>query len=148
MAREALDIPEEGDDDKEEDLNDQHNTLLEKIEAALSERVEAVNVSRRLVDSPACVVASDQDLNPQVRRMLEASGQELPEAKPILEINVEHPLVTRLSGESDDDRFVALSNIVLDHALLAEGSQLPNPAQYVQRINAFLLDTDAGADSE
>jgi molecular chaperone HtpG len=148
VAREALDIPAEGDDEKEEDLNEQHKTFLEKIQGVLSERVEAVNVSRRLVDSPACVVASDQDLNPQVRRMLEASGQELPESKPILEINVEHPLVTRLSDETDDGRFGALSNIVLDHALLAEGSQLPNPAEYVQRINAFLLDTDAGADSE
>ena len=148
VAREALDIPEEGDDDTEEDLNKQHKTFLEKIQGALSERVEAVNVSRRLVDSPACVVASDQDLNPQVRRMLEASGQELPESKPILEINVEHPLVTRLSDETDDGRFGALSNIVLDHALLAEGSQLPNPAEYVQRINTFLLDTGAGADSE
>jgi len=148
VAREVLDIPEEGEDDTEEDLNEQHKTFLEKIQGALSERVEAVNVSRRLVDSPACVVAGDQDLNPQVRRMLEASGQELPESKPILEINVEHPLVLRLSDETDDGRFGALSNIVLDHALLAEGSQLPNPAEYVQRINAFLLDTGAGADSE
>ena len=146
VAREVLDIPEEGEEKK--DLNEQHKSFLDRIQGALSERVEAVNVSRRLVDSPACVVASDQDLNPQVRRMLEASGQELPEAKPILEINVEHPLVTRLSEETDDGRFGALSNIVLDHALLAEGSQLPNPAEYVQRMNAFLLDTDAGADSE
>jgi len=148
VAREVLDIPEEGEDDTEEDLNEQHKTFLEKIQGALSERVEAVNVSRRLVDSPACVVAGDQDLNPQVRRMLEASGQELPESKPILEINVEHPLVLRLSDETDDGRFDALSNIVLDHALLAEGSQLPNPAEYVQRMNAFLLDTETGADSE
>ena len=146
VAREVLDIPEEGEEKK--DLNEQHKSFLDKIQGVLSERVEAVNVSRRLVDSPACVVASDQDLNPQVRRMLEASGQELPEAKPILEINVEHPLVTRLSEETDDGRFGALSNIVLDHALLAEGSQLPNPAEYVQRMNAFLLDTDAGAGGE
>jgi len=146
VAREVLDIPEEG--EGEEDLNEQHKSFLEKIQGVLSERVEAVNVSRRLVDSPACVVASDQDLNPQVRRMLEASGQELPESKPILEINVEHPLVTRLSDEADEGRFGALSNIVLDHALLAEGSQLPNPAEYVQRMNAFLLNTDIGADSE
>ena len=148
VAREVLDIPEEGSDDSSDDLNKQHKSFLEKMQSSLSERVEAVNVSRRLVDSPACVVASDQDLNPQVRRMLEASGQELPESKPILEINVEHPLVTRLSGETDDARFGALSNIVLDHALLAEGSQLPNPAEYVQRINAFLLNADAGADNE
>jgi molecular chaperone HtpG len=122
--------------------------LLGKIQDALSERVEAVNVSRRLVNSPACVVASDQDLNPQVRRMLEASGQELPESKPILEINVEHPLVTKLSDEADDARFGALSNIVLDHALLAEGSQLANPAEYVQRMNDFLLNNQDEAGNE
>jgi len=148
VAREALDIPEEGDEKAQDKLNDEHKSLLEKIQGALSERVEAVNISRRLVDSPACVVASDQDLNPQVRRMLEASGQELPESKPILEINVEHPLMTRLSGESDDGRFGALSNIVLDHALLAEGSQLANPAEYVRRMNDFLLDNSDAADSE
>jgi molecular chaperone HtpG len=148
VAREALDIPDEDDEKAEDKLNEEHKSLLEKIQGALSERVEAVNVSRRLVDSPACVVASDQDLNPQVRRMLEASGQELPESKPILEINIEHPLVNRLSAEVDDGRFDALSNIVLDHALLAEGSQLSNPAEYVQRMNDFLLNNDNGADSE
>jgi molecular chaperone HtpG len=148
VAREAFDVPKEGDDKVQEDLNNEHKKFLKKVQDVLSERVEAVNVSRRLVDSPACVVASDQDLNPQVRRMLEASGQELPESKPILEINVEHPLVTRLSGEADDGRFDALSNIVLDHALLAEGSQLSNPAEYVRRVNEFLLNTDDGVKSE
>lgn len=148
VAREVLDIPDEGDEKAEDKLNDEHKKLLEKIQGALGERVAAVNVSRRLVDSPACVVASDQDLNPQVRRMLEASGQELPESKPILEINIEHPLVSRLSAEADAARFDALSNIVLDHALLAEGSQLSNPAEYVQRMNNFLLNTDNGAVGE
>ena len=148
VARAALDLPE-GEDDKDQDkLNDEHKALLEKIQSALSERVEAVNVSRRLVDSPACVVASDKDLNPQIRRMLEASGQELPDSKPILEVNIEHPIVTRLADETDDGRFGALSNIVLDHALLAEGSQLENPAEYVQRINAFMLGGNSGADND
>jgi len=148
VAREALDMPEEGDEKAQDTLNDEHKGLLEKIQGVLSERVEAVNVSRRLVDSPACVVASEQDLNPQVRRMLEASGQELPESKPILEINIEHPLVGRLSSEADDGRFGALSNIVLDHALLAEGTQLENPAEYVQRMNSYILNADSGAGSE
>jgi molecular chaperone HtpG len=143
VAREALDMPDEGDENAQDALNEEHKGLLEKIQGVLSERVEAVNVSRRLVDSPACVVASDQDLNPQVRRMLEASGQQLPESKPILEINIKHPLVTRLSAEGDAARFGALSNIVLDHALLAEGSQLENPAEYVQRMNEYLLHTDS-----
>lgn len=148
VAREALDMPEKGDAKAQDELNQEHRTLLDKIQGVLSERVTAVNVSRRLVNSPACVVASDHDLNPQVRRMLEASGQALPESKPILEINAEHPLVTRLLAERDDGRFAALSNIVLDHALLAEGSPLPNPAEYVQRMNDYLLNTDSGADSE
>ena len=143
VAREALDMPEEGDEQAQEKLNAEHKDLLKKIQGVLSERVEAVNVSRRLVDSPACVVASDQDLNPQVRRMLEASGQQLPDSKPILEINIKHPLVTRLSAEGDEGRFGTLSNIVLDHALLAEGSQLENPAEYVQRMNEYLLHIDS-----
>ena len=148
VAREALDMPEDGDDKAQDKLNDEHKALLEKIQGVLSDRVNAVNVSRRLVDSPACVVAGDQDINPQVRRMLEASGQELPESKPILEINVKHPLVTRLEHETDDSRFDALSNIVLDHALLAEGSQLANPAEYVQRMNRFILNADEGVAGE
>ncbi len=148
VAREALDLPDESDDEGQEKLNDEHKSLLEKMQNALSARVEAVNVSRRLVDSPACVVAGGDDINPQIRRMLEASGQKLPDSKPILEINVEHPLVERLSDEMDEERFEALSNVVLDHALLAEGSSLENPAEYVQRINKLLLQSDNGSKND
>jgi molecular chaperone HtpG len=143
VGRGQLDLPEEEGEETQEARNDEHKTLLKKVEKVLLDRVEAVNISQRLVDSPACVVTTEQDLAPQLRRMLEASGQQLPESKPILEINIEHPLVTRLSAETDDGRFGELSNIVLDHALLAEGAQLENPADYVQRINRYLLDTDA-----
>jgi len=83
-------------------------------------------------------------LGPQVRSMLEASGQSVPKTKPILEVNIDHPLVTRLSAEPDESRFSALSAIVLDHALLAEGSQLDNPAEYVRRMNKLLLELDSG----
>lgn len=125
--------------------NKEHKALLKKIKSALKDRVAAVNVSQRLVDSPACVVAAADDMSPQVRRMLEASGQQLPETKPVLEINIEHPLLTRLSAESDKQRFAALSEIVLDHALLADGSQLENPAEYVHRVNNLLLELDSSA---
>ena len=114
------------------------------MQRKLKDRVETVNVSQRLVESAACVVTGDQDLTPQLRRMLEASGQSLPEVKPALEINVGHPLVMRLSAETDDDRFEALSNIVLDHAMLAEGAQLENPADYVRRMNRILLEMEDG----
>jgi molecular chaperone HtpG len=127
--------------------NEEHKPLLKKIKKALKERVEDVNVSQRLVNSPACVVAAADDLGPQVRRMLEASGQELPASKPVLEVNVEHPLLQRLAAEADNKRFAALSEIVLDHALLADGSQLDNPADYVQRMNSLLLELDSSAGS-
>lgn len=125
--------------------NEEHKAFLKKIRKALKDRVEEVNVSQRLVESAACVVTARDDLNPQIRRMLEASGQELPEQKPVLEINVQHPLLQRLAGEADEQRFAALSEIVLDHALLADGTQLDNPAAYVQRVNKLLLELDSGA---
>jgi len=147
VARVDLDLPEGEGKITQDAINDEHKPLLKKIKKVLKERIEAVNVSRRLVDSPACVVAGAGELNPQLRRMLEASGQSMPESKPILEVNIEHPLVSRLSSESDDARFTALSNIVLDHALLAEGSQLENPADYVKRMNKLILELDSDASS-
>ncbi|MGI9261041.1 MAG: molecular chaperone HtpG [Woeseiaceae bacterium] len=144
VGRGQLSLPDSDGEMTQDADNEEYKSLLKKIKRSLKDRVEAVNVSRRLVDSPACVVTSDQDLAPQLRRMLEASGQELPESKPILEINVEHPLVSRLSAEDDDTRFGELSKIVLDHALLAEGAQLENPADYVRRMNQYLLDIESG----
>ena len=148
VGRAALDLPDNDAPAEQEDVNKEHQALLDKIGKVLENRVGAVNVSRRLVDSPACVVSDEHDLSPQIRRMLEASGQALPESKPILEINIDHPLVARLSGEADDSRFDELSHIVLDHALLAEGSQLDNPAAYVHRMNRLLLDMEDGASHE
>jgi molecular chaperone HtpG len=145
VAREGLSLPE-GDGAITQDVaNEQYKPLLKKIRQVLKDRVEAVNVSRRLVDSPACVVAGEGDLNPTLKRMLKASGQSLPETRPILEVNVEHPLLERLSAESDDERFSALSNVLLDHALLAEGSQIDNPAEYVARMNRLLLELDSAS---
>jgi molecular chaperone HtpG len=147
VAREGLDLPE-GDSSVTQDvMDDEHKPLLEKVSKVLEDRVDAVHVSTRLVSSPACVVAGENELNPQLRRMLEASGQELPDAKPILEVNIKHPLVERLSAETDSGRFDSLAHIVLDHALLAEGSQLDDPAAYVKRMNSLLVELDSNAGS-
>jgi molecular chaperone HtpG len=142
VGRGHLALPDGDGEISQQAMNDENKPLLKKIRKTLQDRVEAVNISQRLVNSPACVVTGEQDLPPQLRRMLEASGQELPESKPILEINIDHPLVARLSAEADDTRFSELSNIVLDHALLAEGTQLSNPAEYVRRINQLLLEIE------
>ena len=142
-ARGGLELP--GGDGKitQDTLDDEHKPLLKKVKKVLKDRVEAVHVSSRLVSSPACVVTGENELSPQLRRVLEASGQALPEARPILEVNVSHPLLARLSAETDAARFDALAHIVLDHALLAEGSQLDDPAAYVQRMNSLLLELDS-----
>jgi molecular chaperone HtpG len=145
VAREGLDLPDSDGQITRNAMDDEHKPLLKKVKRVLKDRVAAVHVSTRLISSPACVVAAESELNPQLRRVLEASGQALPDSKPIFELNVEHPLVERLSTEADDDRFNALAHIVLDHALLAEGSQLENPAEYVQRINSLLLELDSSA---
>jgi molecular chaperone HtpG len=147
VGREGLSLPEGDGAITQDAVNAEHKPLLKKIKRVLKDRVEAVNISRRLVGSPACVVAGEGDLNPSLKRMLEASGQALPETKPILEVNIEHPLLVRLSEETDDERFRALSHIVLDHALLAEGTQLDNPAEYVSRMNQLLLDLDSARDA-
>jgi molecular chaperone HtpG len=139
VGRGQLSLPEDDDAIGQETMNEENKPLLKKIRETLKDRIESVGVSQRLTESPACVVTAEQDLTPQLRRMLEASGQQIPETKPALEINIEHPLVKRLSSETDDERFGQLSNVLLDHALLAEGAQLDNPGAYVQRMNKLLL---------
>ncbi|MEJ2297182.1 MAG: molecular chaperone HtpG [Woeseiaceae bacterium] len=144
VAGSGLDLPKSEGKLTQEAMNKEHKPLLKKMRKILKDRVAAVNVSQRLVDSPACVVSGDDDLSPQVRRMLEASGQALPETKPVLEVNIDHPLVTRLSAETDGERFAELANVVLDHALLAEGTALDNPAAYVHRMNRLLMEIGTG----
>lgn len=141
VGRGNLSLPEGEGEITQESVNDAHKPLLKKMKRVLKDRVEAVNVSRRLVDSPACVIADEKDLTPQLRRMLEAAGQPLPDPKTVLEINVGHPLVKKLSAETDDRRFEALSHVLLDHALIAEGAVPADPPAYVRRINELLLET-------
>ena len=140
VARTDLELPEGASEMTQDVLNDEHKPFLKKVRNVLKERVESVVVSKRLVDSAACIVSAENELSPQLKQMLEASGQELPDSKPVLEVNVSHPLVERLNAETEETRFAELSNIVLDHALLAEGAQLADPAAYVQRMNKLLLE--------
>ena len=148
VGRGQLTLPDTEGEITQSAMNEEHKPLLKRIKKVLKDRVDAVHVSQRLVESPACVVTGAADLPPQLRRMLEEAGQEVPATKPILEINVEHPLVKRLSAEKDSNTFDELSEIVLDHALLAEGAQLENPADYVRRMNQLLLGLDADRHTE
>ena len=143
VSRAQLGLPDGDGEITQNEMTKEHKSLLKKIKSALKDQVEAVNVSQRLVESAACVVSAEDEMSPQIRRMLEASGQSIPESKPILEVNISHPLLERMAAEVDDGRFGELSKIVLDHALLAEGSQLDDPAEYVKRMNNLLLELDS-----
>jgi molecular chaperone HtpG len=114
--------------------------LLERVKTELGDAVSEVKVSHRLTDSPACLVVAEDEMGMQMRRILAQAGQDVPEANRIFEINVGHPLVQRLDEEVDVDRFKSLTQVLFDQALLAEGSQLKDPASYVQRLNKILLE--------
>jgi molecular chaperone HtpG len=112
--------------------------LLKRIKDALGDRVSEVRISRRLADSPACLVRSDQDLGAQLRRVMAAAGQSVPEDKPVFEVNVAHALLKRLDSTTAAADFEDLALYIFEQAQLAEGSQLANPAAHVRRVNQLL----------
>jgi molecular chaperone HtpG len=114
--------------------------LVERMKKTLGERVANVRVTHRLTSSPACLVAGEHDLSGNLERILKATGQKAASGKPILEINPQHPIVQRLTTEADETRFGNWSQILFDQALLAEGGELEDPASYVARLNALLLE--------
>ncbi len=134
-------IESEEDKKQQEEVEKSSEDLVKRLKTALETRVSEVKVSHRLTDSPACLVAGAYDMGIQMRQIMEAAGQKLPESKPTLEINPTHPLLERLNGEVQDDRFADLAMIVFDQAALSEGRSLEDPAAYVKRINALLLET-------
>ena len=115
-------------------------SLVERMQNVLSDRVAGIRPTIRLTSSPACLTVAEHEMGAQMRRIMEAAGQEMPETKPTMEINVEHPLLKRLDEEADEDRFADLAQILLDQAVLAEGSTLEDPASYVARLNKLLVE--------
>ena len=113
--------------------------LLKRVKEAVGDRIEAVRVSSRLKDSPSCLALGENDMGANMRRILSATGQKVPESKPTLELNVEHPLVKYLESVGDDGQFKEFAQVLYEQAALAEGSQLANPAEYVQRLNRLLV---------
>lgn len=115
---------------------EQFKPVVDQLSDALKEKTSEVRVTTRLVDSPACLVTSEGALSPQLIRMLKQAGQDVPESKPILEINPEHPLVKKLDGSA---QFDDLANVIFDQAVIAEGGLPSDPAEYLKRINSLLL---------
>jgi molecular chaperone HtpG len=141
VARGALELDNDSDEDKaaQEKLAKESEGLVERITKVLEEEVSEVRATARLTDSVACLVVGDHDMGAQMRRIMEAAGQDVPDSKPILEINPTHPLALQLDQEPDEERFADLAHIVLDQATLAEGGQLEDPAAFVSRLNTLLV---------
>lgn len=140
VAKGDLDLGELADAQEKEEQRqvvEQSKELVEAVKASLGERVKDVRITLRLTDSPACVVADEHAMSQHLQRMLKAAGQNAPTTKPILELNPNHPLIQGL--KPGDERLAEWSALLLDQAVLAEGGQLENPAEFVKRLNSMLL---------
>lgn len=143
VARGDLDLGNlDSEEDKKaaEEVAKSKEGLVERIKASLGDAVSEVRVSHRLTDSPAILAIGEQDLGMQMRQILEASGQKVPDSKPIFEFNPAHPLIEKLDGEQSEERFGDLSHILFDQAALAAGDSLKDPAAYVRRLNKLLVE--------
>lgn len=139
VSKGAVDLGDLQDAEEKKALDaaaEQFKPVIEQLSASLSGKTKEVRVTTRLVDSPACLVTGEGELSPQLIRMLKDAGQAVPDMKPILEINPEHPLVKKLQ---DSNQFDDLAHVIFDQAVIAEGSLPEDPAEYVKRINSLLL---------
>ncbi len=143
VAKGALDLgklEDTAEKQQQEKAAAEFKELIEKIKKALDGQIKDVRITHRLTNSPACLVADAYDIGANLERVLKAAGQKAPASKPILEINPEHPIVTRLKAEADAKRFEDWTRILHDQALLAEGGELEDPGSFVTRLNSLLLE--------
>ena len=140
IAKGAVDLgklQDEAEKKAAEEAAETFKPILAKLKEALKDKADDVRVTTRLVDSPACLVVQEHGMSTQLARMLKQAGQTVPDSKPILEVNAEHPLVKKLSADGNP-HFHDLAQILFDQALLAEGGLPEDPAAYVKRVNALL----------
>ena len=136
-------LADKDEEEKEQKAEAEFKELIDRMQDTLDEKVKSVRVSHRLTASPACLVADTADMGSNMERILKEAGHSVPASKKILEINPDHPLVARLKNEAAGERFDDWSQILFDQAMLAEGSQLDDPANFVRRLNGLLLELGA-----
>jgi len=120
-------------------LEDNYKPLLLKIQMLFEKRIKKARLTTRLTNSPACIVVDDNDMAPQMSRIMQAAGQEAPKSKPILELNPNHEIIKQLKNTSDDKKFSDYAHLLLDQAILSEGGYLKNPANFIKRINHLMI---------
>ncbi len=117
-----------------------HKKFLKRIKKALGGKVKEVRLSQRLTESPACLVVEDHDMSQNLARVLQQMGQDAPATIPTLEINLDHPVVSKLESTEEQQEFEDLGSVIFDQALLAEGGKLEDPAGFVRRLNGLLAE--------
>jgi len=135
---------EERKDEEEKTASTNFEGLIKQIKEVLGDKVADVRVTHRLTNSSSCLIAGENDMGRHLEQILKTSGQSLPGSKPIMEVNPNHPIVTRLNNESDTDLVTSWSHILFEQALLSEGGQLEDPAGFVQRLNDMFLELTGG----
>lgn len=146
VAKGHLDLGELEDEEEkkaQEETDQQYESLTEEIKGQLEEDVAEVRTTHRLTDSPACLVVGEHELGAQMQELLKAAGQAVPDTKPTLEINPDHPLVQRLNAETNEARSQDLISVIYEQARLSGGDSLKDASGYVQRINKLLLELAA-----
>jgi len=135
----SKDKVEDTDTEESADADALDADLLKKVTESLGDRVSEVRSSQRLTDSASCLVLGDQEMALHLQRLLEQAGQEVPDSRPVLELNPSHPLVAKLQAEEDESEFNDLSLVLFEQALLSEGASLADPADFVRRVNKLML---------
>ena len=129
------DLDSKEDKKKKEKTVKDFEGVITKAQEILSNQVKEVKVSSRLSESPSCLVADENELGGNMERIMKSLGQDIPDTKPILEINPDHPLVIKLKTKVDED----LVKVLFDQAVLSEGGQIKEPAEFVKRMNKLML---------
>ncbi len=123
----------------QEKLEQEFDSVVTRIKAALEGKAKDVKISQRLTDSPACIVADEHDMSSQMMKLMQSVGQEVPDALPIFEINAEHDLIKHVADEQDDEQFKQWTEVLFEQAMLAERGSLKDPATFVARLNKLML---------
>lgn len=143
VAKGQLDLDKLSDQDEKEQqkkVEEESADIVKIIKENLEDKVEEVRVSHRLTTSPACIVLNEHDMALYMQNLLKQAGQDMPSAKPTLEINPSHPMLEKMNAEADMDQVKEWSLLLFEQAILAEGGQLENPADFVSRLNKIMLD--------
>ena len=129
------DLDSKEDKKKKEKTVKDYEKVISKAQEILDNQVKEVKVSSRLSESPSCLVADENELGGNMERIMKSLGQDVPDTKPILEINPTHPLVMKLKTKVDED----VVKVLFDQAVLSEGGQIKEPAEFVKRMNKLML---------